>query len=100
MNFAYQKCHCFKNILLLLVPGFFSISIYAQKLKRSESFTGFHFDFHATLQDTTIGKTFTYEMIDSFLRITKPDFIQVDCKGHPGISSYPTKTGTPAPLME
>jgi hypothetical protein len=23
----------------------------------------------------------------------RPDFIQIDCKGHPGISSYPTKVG-------
>lgn len=32
-------------------------------------------------------------MIDSMLAITKPDFIQVDCKGHDGFSSYPTKIG-------
>ena len=27
-----------------------------------------------------------------FYRV-RPDFIQVDCKGHPGISSYPTEVG-------
>ena len=32
-------------------------------------------------------------MIDTFLLKVRPDFIQIDCKGHPGISSYPTKVG-------
>lgn len=66
-------------------------------LRRSESFFGLHFDFHAANTDSLIGKTFTYEMVDSMLTLVKPDYIQVDCKGHPGISSYPTKIGNPAP---
>jgi len=60
------------------------------------SFFGIHFDFHATQNDKEIGKTFTPEMIDSFLTIVKPDFVQVDCKGHPGYTSYPTKVGNQA----
>ena len=67
-----------------------------RQLKRSESFFGFHFDFHATAADTEIGKTLTSGMIDSLLTMTKPDFIQVDCKGHAGYSSYPTKAGNQA----
>ncbi|MFA5419901.1 MAG: hypothetical protein WC341_15720, partial [Bacteroidales bacterium] len=66
-------------------------------LRRSESFFGLHFDFHANKSDSTIGKTFTAAMIDSMLTMVKPDYIQVDCKGHPGISSYPTKVGNAAP---
>ncbi len=27
----------------------------------------------------------------------RPDYIQIDCKGHPGYSSYPTKVGNQAP---
>jgi hypothetical protein len=65
-------------------------------LKRSESFYGFHFDFHANSDDKEIGKTLTDGMIDSLLTMTHPDFIQVDCKGHPGCSSYPTKVGNQA----
>lgn len=64
---------------------------------REKSFFGLHFDFHATENDKEIGKTFSAELIDSMLAIVKPDYIQVDCKGHPGISSYPTKVGNPAP---
>lgn len=65
-------------------------------LKRKDSFFGLHFDFHATLEDDHIGRTLSYGMIDSLLTQVPVDFIQVDCKGHPGISSYPTKLGTPA----
>ncbi len=62
-------------------------------LRRSDSFFGLHFDFHAGLGDTLIGKTLTESMVDSLLTAVKPDFIQIDCKGHPGVSSYPTKAG-------
>jgi hypothetical protein len=64
-----------------------------QKLKRSDCFFGVHFDLHASEDITDAGKTLTYAMIDTFLTRVKPDFIQIDCKGHPGISSYPTKVG-------
>lgn len=74
---------------------FFSFPCFSQ-----ERYAGLHLDFHAGLQDSGIGKHFSYELIDSMLQITKPDFIQVDCKGHPGISSYPTKVGNPAPAIE
>jgi hypothetical protein len=64
-----------------------------QKLKRSDCFFGVHFDLHASEDITDAGKTLTYAMIDTFLTRVRPDFIQIDCKGHPGISSYPTKVG-------
>jgi len=63
------------------------------KLKRADCFFGVHFDLHASEDITDAGKTLTTEMIDTFLTKVRPDFIQIDCKGHPGISSYPTKVG-------
>ena len=36
-------------------------------------------------------------MIAGILDQVKPDYLQIDCKGHPGLSSYPTKVGNPAP---
>ena len=36
-----------------------------QTLRRSDSFFGLHFDFHANKNDSAVGKTFTAEMIDS-----------------------------------
>ena len=62
-------------------------------LRRADCFFGVHFDLHASEDITDAGKTLTAEMIDTFLLKVKPDFIQIDCKGHPGISSYPTKVG-------
>ncbi|MBK9388706.1 MAG: hypothetical protein IPN68_00430 [Bacteroidetes bacterium] len=65
----------------------------SQKLERSDCFFGVHFDLHASEDIDDAGRTLTAEMIDTFLLKVKPDFIQIDCKGHPGISSYPTKVG-------
>ncbi|GAA4447846.1 hypothetical protein GCM10023091_43450 [Ravibacter arvi] len=39
-------------------------------------------------------------MVTSILDKVRPDYIQIDCKGHPGYSSYPTKVGNPAPGIE
>jgi hypothetical protein len=69
---------------------------YPKRLKRSESFLGIHFDFHADADCQEIGKNTTPEMIESIIRQVKPDYIQCDCKGHPGFSSYPTRVGYPA----
>jgi hypothetical protein len=84
-----------KLILTISLVCFCTI-LNAQPKKRADSFFGIHFDFHATLEDKEIGKTFTAEMIDSFLTVVKPDFVQVDCKGHAGYTSYPTKVGNQA----
>lgn len=67
------------------------------RLKRSESFLGVHFDFHAGKDCTEVGKRTTREMIEHIIDAVQPDYLQCDCKGHPGISSYPTKVGNPAP---
>ncbi len=64
-----------------------------EKLRRADCFFGVHFDLHASEDITDAGLTLTPEMIDTFLTAVRPDFIQIDCKGHPGISSYPTKVG-------
>jgi hypothetical protein len=73
------------------------MSTYPKRLKRSESFVGIHFDFHAGADCTQVGKTVTLDMLQNMLKLTKPDYVQCDCKGHPGYASYPTKVGTPAP---
>ncbi|MCD6307555.1 MAG: hypothetical protein J7M24_01020 [Candidatus Latescibacteria bacterium] len=67
------------------------------RLRREDSFLGVHFDLHAGYDCTEIGKTVTPEMIERVIKQVKPDYLQCDCKGHPGISSYPTKVGNPAP---
>ena len=63
---------------------------------REDCYFGIHFDLHVRESNDQIGKSLTNEMIDTFLTKVRPDFVQIDCKGHPGISSYPTKVGFPA----
>jgi hypothetical protein len=90
MNRFYVVC------CILLLYGIRAQAQYKSVKSRSESFFGVHFDFHAQPNDNQIGKSLTFEMVDEFLNTVKPDYIQVDTKGHPGISSYPTKVGIPA----
>ncbi|MBM4027236.1 MAG: hypothetical protein FJ280_17795, partial [Planctomycetes bacterium] len=68
-----------------------------KRLKRAESFLGIHYDFHAGKDCNEIGKNTTRAMIENILKQVRPDYIQIDCKGHPGLSSYPTKVGHQAP---
>lgn len=67
------------------------------RLKRAASYFGLHFDFHAGDDCTEIGKNTTRAMIDGILDAAHPDYVQVDTKGHRGLTSYPTKVGNPAP---
>lgn len=66
--------------------------------KRSESFFGLHFDFHPDAS-IVVGDNLRYDVIAKLLDEVKPDYVQIDTKGHPGLASGPTKVGQPAPLM-
>jgi hypothetical protein len=67
------------------------------RMKRADAFLGIHFDFHAGEDCKRVGARTTPEMIEEVIDKVKPDYIQIDCKGHRGYSSYPTKVGNPAP---
>ena len=62
---------------------------------RKERFWGLHFDFHAG-NDVEIGGNTNAEDIERYILDADPDFIQCDCKGHPGNACYPTKIGKSA----
>lgn len=68
-----------------------------KRLRRADSFLGIHFDFHAGPDCTEVGKNTTPAMIENIVRLVHPDYLQIDCKGHPGYSSYPTRVGQPVP---
>ena len=68
-----------------------------KRLKRADSFLGVHFDFHAGPDCTEIGKNTTREMIENIIHLVGPDYLQIGCKGHRGLSSYPTQVGNQAP---
>ena len=91
-------------IVLLLLSLICSGNIFAEvnqsgppRLKRADSFFGIHFDFHANDDCTEVGKTVSREMVRYIVDTVKPDYIQCDCKGHRGLSSYPTLIGNQAP---
>ena len=65
---------------------------------RKECFFGLHFDFHAMPGDE-VGSIIDIASIEEMLDATRPDMIQVDSKGHAGISSYMTEVGTHAEVM-
>ncbi|MCA9167466.1 MAG: hypothetical protein KDB23_07340 [Planctomycetales bacterium] len=67
------------------------------RLKRADSFLGVHFDFHAGPDCIEVGKQTTPAMIENIIELVHPDYLQIDCKGHPGYSSYPTRVGNPVP---
>ncbi len=67
------------------------------RMKRADAFLGVHFDFHAGDDCDRVGARTTRKMVELVIDKVQPDYIQIDCKGHPGYSSYPTKVGNPAP---
>ena len=63
--------------------------------RRKESFFGIHSDFHAKPQQgLVIGETLEEGDIREICDTLCPDFIQIDCKGHPGWASYPARVPT------
>ncbi len=63
----------------------------------AHAFFGLHYDLHPNANDTELGRETTYEHIRAELEKVQPDFVQYDCKGHPGYSGYPTEIGSPSP---
>jgi len=51
---------------------------YPPRLKRSESFLGIHFDFHAGPDCQEVGKRTTRESIERLLDAVRPDYVQID----------------------
>ena len=71
-----------------------------ERKSRRDSFFGLHFDLHPKKTDTALGADITEDMISNLLERVKPDYVQYDCKGHPGYAGYPTEVGTPSPGIE
>ncbi|MBU0607962.1 MAG: alpha-L-fucosidase, partial [Armatimonadetes bacterium] len=60
-------------------------------------FFGIHYDLHAKATDTELGRELTPEHLRQRLELVRPDWIQCDCKGHAGYTSWPTEVGSPSP---
>ncbi len=83
------------SLLFLGQPGWAADE--KARCKRADAFFGIHFDFHAGPDCKEVGRQTTPEMVQRIIDKVQPDYIQIDCKGHPGYSSYPTKVGNPVP---
>src|SRR5512135_444836 len=66
-------------------------------LARKDSFFGLHFDLHPGATDTSLGADISEANIRDLLERVRPDFVQYDCKGHPGWAGYPTVVGWSSP---
>lgn len=53
---------------------------------------GLHYDLHAGKNDTTLGTRCSEEELVATLKLMNPDFVQTDCKGHAGLTSWFSKT--------
>ena len=64
---------------------------------------GLHFDFHASPvkigEGHRVGETLKGDDIRQICRQIRPDFIQVDSKGHPGWASFPTTLDNAMPAF-
>ena len=65
--------------------------------KRSEGFWGIHSDFHATPDFGVQGRGLREEDVREICRLLKPDYWQIDSKGHPGWASFPSELGNSMP---
>ncbi len=68
-----------------------------QKNWHSDVFFGLHYDLHARETDKDLGAELTHEHLRERLVRIRPDWVQCDCKGHPGYTSWPTKVGSSSP---
>ncbi|MDP6115601.1 MAG: hypothetical protein QGF00_36020 [Planctomycetota bacterium] len=57
----------------------------------SEFYFGLHYDLHAGRHDTSLGTHCTIEELTAALKHMSPDYVQTDCKGHPGMTSWFSK---------
>jgi len=85
LSAAMQREHPIR--LLTVMPGNW----------HEEVFFGIHYDLHATAHDTMLGKDLDPNQLRHLWGKIRPDWIQTDCKGHPGYASWPTKVGSPSP---
>lgn len=58
---------------------------------------GIHHDLHAEARDTELGQELTPEHLREQLAKVRPDWVQCDCKGVYGYTSWPTTVGDPSP---
>lgn len=78
-------------------PRIVSAQAARPRQRRSESYFGVHLDLHPNEQDTALGRDVSDQMVGAFLDAVRPDFVQYDSKGFPGLLGWPSQVGPSAP---
>jgi hypothetical protein len=61
---------------------------YAGRWHGERRYFGLHYDLHAGADDTELGARCAPRELVPLLKLMAPDFVQTDCKGHPGYTSW------------
>jgi len=67
---------------------------------RKECFFGIHLDLHPNQTDRLLGRDLSEAMVERFLEQVRPDYVQYDCKGHPGVLGYPSQVSRSAQIVK
>lgn len=68
------------------------MAIYRGQWYGKNRYFGLHYDLHAGKGDTELGLHATPEELVPMLKLAGVDFVQTDCKGHPGYTSWFSQT--------
>jgi hypothetical protein len=68
------------------------MAVYEGRWHGKGRYFGLHYDLHAGAEDTELGLRATPEWLVPMLRMMGCQFVQTDCKGHPGYTSWYSKT--------
>jgi hypothetical protein len=71
-----------------------TIMTYQGKWHGKKYYFGLHYDLHAGEKDTDLGARCGEKDLVPMLKLMAPDFVQTDCKGHPGLTSWFSKVPT------
>ena len=71
-----------------------TVAFLTKKKRREDCFFGLHFDAHAGKNEKYVGKDLKLDEMEALFCEVRPDFVQCDSKGHPGVTSFRTKVGT------
>ena len=64
------------------------MALYSGRWHGKKRYFGLHYDLHAGEGDTELGVRAGPRYLVPLLKIISPDFVQTDCKGHPGYTSW------------
>ncbi|MBI2502847.1 MAG: beta-galactosidase trimerization domain-containing protein [Candidatus Latescibacteria bacterium] len=64
------------------------MTTYTGRWHGPQRYFGLHYDLHANATDTELGARATPKELVPLLKLLNPDFVQTDCKGHPGHTSW------------